>query len=72
MRSYYQKELAQKGVGDMTYLLRNEEVRFDPSRLVEGARSVLVFAFNYFPPIRQESVCHKWLTLRMARTTTVW
>lgn len=56
VRSYYQKELAQKGVGDMTYLLRNEEVRFDPSRLVEGARSVLVFAFNYFPPIRQESV----------------
>lgn len=52
----YRKQLqCSGGVGDMTYLLRNEDVRFDPTRLLEGARSLIVLAFNYFPPIRQRS-----------------
>lgn len=55
VRDVYEKEVHTYGVGDMTYLLRNEEVRFNPDRLVEGAKSIIVFAFNYYPPILQEA-----------------
>lgn len=55
VREHYQHQISTHGVGDMTYLLRNEEVRFDPNRLLEGVKSIVVFAFNYYPPIRQEA-----------------
>ena len=38
--------------GDMQYLERNREKRYDASRLVENARSVISVLFNYFPPAK--------------------
>lgn len=35
--------------GDMGYLARNTDVRSDPRRLVEGARSVVSVALGYYP-----------------------
>ncbi len=40
----------EKGMhGDMQYLERNREKRYDASNLVENARSVISVLFNYFP-----------------------
>lgn len=49
VRESYISSLQEQGVGDMGYLERNLEVRFDPDKLVSGARSIIVGAFNYFP-----------------------
>ena len=35
--------------GDMSYLERNLEKRIDPRKLVEGAKSIICVALNYFP-----------------------
>ena len=35
--------------GDMSYLARNREKRYDPRLLVEGTRSVVTVLYNYFP-----------------------
>jgi len=35
--------------GNMSYLERNKAKRYDPSKLVEGAKSVITVLFNYFP-----------------------
>lgn len=43
------------GVGDMTYLERNDNVRFDPRLLVPGAQSIVMLAFNYYPSERLRS-----------------
>ncbi len=40
----------EKGMqGEMSYLERNREKRYDASKLVEGAQSVITVLFNYFP-----------------------
>lgn len=54
VREHYRHEVTTYGVGDMTYLLKNEDVRFDPARLLPGVKSIVVLAFNYYPPILQE------------------
>ena len=36
--------------GEMSYLERNKEKRYDPTKLVEGARSVITVLKNYTPP----------------------
>ena len=42
---------------DMDYLSRNFDKRIDPSLLVEGAKSIISVALNYYPrQIQQESV----------------
>jgi epoxyqueuosine reductase len=41
--------LKNKQHGKMDYMARNFEKRLDPSRLVEGARSVISLLFNYYP-----------------------
>ncbi|BES62555.1 tRNA epoxyqueuosine(34) reductase QueG [Dysgonomonas capnocytophagoides] len=38
---------------DMDYLARNTEKRIDPTKLVEGARSIISLALNYYPQERQ-------------------
>jgi epoxyqueuosine reductase len=41
--------LKNKHHGKMDYMARNFEKRLDPSRLVEGAKSVISVLFNYYP-----------------------
>lgn len=44
----------EKGMhGEMAYLERYDEVRCDPRLLLEGARTIIVCAMNYFPQQRQ-------------------
>ena len=40
--------------GEMSYMERNIEKRLDPRQLVEGCRSVISVALNYFPSRHQE------------------
>ncbi len=35
--------------GDMGYLTRNKEKRYDPRLLVEGTKSIVTILYNYFP-----------------------
>ena len=39
--------------GEMAYMEQNFDKRLDPRKLMEGARSVIVVSYNYFPPKRQ-------------------
>lgn len=49
----FMEEWLQKNMnGKMTYLERNREKRYDPSKLVEGAKSVITVLFNYKPTER--------------------
>ena len=45
----YNQWIAQEYHGTMQYLQRNCEKRFDPTRLVEGCKSIVVVALNYYP-----------------------
>jgi epoxyqueuosine reductase len=45
----YTQWLSENGNADMDYLARNLEKRFDPRLLVEGAKSIICVALNYFP-----------------------
>jgi epoxyqueuosine reductase len=48
-RELFMSWLARGYAGEMDYLHRYSDVRFDPSRLLPGARSVVVLGLNYFP-----------------------
>jgi len=49
----YMEDWLQKNMnGEMTYLQRNREKRYDPSKLVEEAKSVITVLLNYKPPER--------------------
>ena len=39
--------------GDMEYLARNRELRADPRLLLEGTRSLIMVAMNYYPAEKQ-------------------
>ena len=41
--------LADEHEGDMGYLTRNKEKRYDPRLLVEGTKSIVTVLYNYFP-----------------------
>ena len=45
----YMRWLAENGHAGMTYMARNIDKRLDPGLLVEGARSVISVALNYYP-----------------------
>ena len=45
----YQSWLANSYQTDMDYMARNVEKRLDPTLLVEGAKSVIMVALNYYP-----------------------
>ena len=36
--------------GTMSYLERNRSKRYDPTKLVDGAKSIITLLYNYFPP----------------------
>ena len=44
-----EKWLESEMQGEMSYLERNKEKRYDPRKLVEGAKSVITVLQNYFP-----------------------
>ena len=49
VESAYRQWLAENGNADMNYLARNIEKRFDPRLLVNGAKSMVCVALNYYP-----------------------
>jgi len=46
---YFQQWLADGHAGEMSYMHRNIEKRFDPAKLLAGAKSVVCVALNYRP-----------------------
>jgi epoxyqueuosine reductase len=48
-RKAYEEWIAQGAHGEMGYMARNIEKRMDPTQLVEGCRSIIVVAQNYYP-----------------------
>jgi epoxyqueuosine reductase len=45
--------------GEMKWLENHFDLRLDPSKLVPGAKSVVSFAYNYFPNTQQQKDCPK-------------
>lgn len=50
-RKDFEEWIAQGAHGEMGYMARNFEKRMDPTLLVEGCRSIIVVAQNYYPAI---------------------
>ena len=48
-RKEFEEWIAQGAHGEMGYMARNFEKRMDPTLLVEGCRSIIVVAQNYYP-----------------------
>lgn len=48
-RKKFEEWIAQGAHGEMGYMARNFEKRMDPTLLVEGCRSIIVVAQNYYP-----------------------
>lgn len=48
-RAAYERWIAENRQGEMDYLARNMELRFNPTLLVPGCRSIIVTAMNYYP-----------------------
>ena len=47
--AHVEQWLAEKHEGEMVYLTRNKEKRYDPRLLVEGTKSIITVLYNYFP-----------------------
>lgn len=45
--------LRQKQHGEMAYMANHFDLRLDPRKVVEGAKSVISLAFNYYAPAQQ-------------------
>lgn len=50
---FYDRWIASGYHAGMSYLTNHRTVRFDPSELVAGAKSVVCVALNYYPSVRQ-------------------
>ncbi len=55
----YDEWLEQNFHGSMSYLERNKELRRDPRKLVEGTRSVIMVAMNYYPSVKRDESAPK-------------
>ena len=53
VEAQYREWIASGSHGEMSYLDRYHDVRRDPRLLLDGARSVIVAAFNYYTPPRE-------------------
>ncbi len=51
---HYDEWLEKNYHGSMSYLERNKELRRDPRKLVEGTRSIIMVAMNYYPKVKRE------------------
>lgn len=51
----YSRWIAEKGHAGMIYLERNTDIRNNPSLLLEGAKSIVVCAFNYYPAAKRDA-----------------
>jgi epoxyqueuosine reductase len=49
-RDYYRRWIARGAHGTMSWMERNNDRRLHPERLLPEARSILVFALNYYQP----------------------
>ena len=47
--AHVEQWLEEQHEGEMSYLNRNKEKRYDPRLLVEGTRSIVTVLYNYFP-----------------------
>ena len=47
--AYVEQWLEVKHEGEMGYLARNKEKRYDPRLLVEGTKSIITVLYNYYP-----------------------
>lgn len=56
--TYCNRWIEQGRNGTMSYLERNCDKRYNPTLLVEGCRSVIVVALNYFPQRPVEGISH--------------
>lgn len=54
IREAYTKQVVSGKYGNMEYLRRNEHLRFDPTELLEGCKSIICLAMNYYPPLKQD------------------
>ena len=54
-RDYYAKWIAEGKHGTMSWMERNNERRMHPEQLLPEARSILVFALNYYQPDPQRA-----------------
>jgi epoxyqueuosine reductase len=50
--SHVEQWLAEEHEGEMAYLTRNKEKRYDPRLLVEGTKSIVTVLYNYYPKQR--------------------
>ncbi|TSA38333.1 MAG: tRNA epoxyqueuosine(34) reductase QueG [Porphyromonadaceae bacterium] len=51
----YRKWLSSGKAGEMNYLARNVDVRLDPGKLVEGAKTIISLAAGYYFPLPQHT-----------------
>lgn len=50
---HFEQWIANSYHADMGYMAKNEEKRLNPALLVEGARSIVCVALNYYPDVKQ-------------------
>ncbi|WP_108821775.1 tRNA epoxyqueuosine(34) reductase QueG [Dysgonomonas sp. Marseille-P4361] len=54
-REGFNKWISNSFQADMDYMCRNREKRLDPRQLVDGAKSIISLALNYYPEEKQPS-----------------
>lgn len=52
---YFDRWIAEGCHADMRYMENHRAIRLDPDGLVEGARSVISVALNYYPRVKQDA-----------------
>ncbi|MDR1516557.1 MAG: tRNA epoxyqueuosine(34) reductase QueG, partial [Dysgonamonadaceae bacterium] len=57
LRDDYLRWISENCHGEMGYLARNIDKRLDPRLLVEGAKSIVCVALNYYPRVKQREGC---------------